>query len=119
MDINNQHDLEVAARAINERFPYYGDLWLTQHDIFNQMTIGEVMQLGLTNNILLIPAKEMAYLDGSKLGLTNYVAMISAVNRLVKSDDKYKAIIEKRNKNLKIIKYGEMPQDEVKSQMFG
>lgn len=121
MNLNCKACIDTAKRAFDDRFKYYGDLWLVQRDIFDNMTLNEVFELGLSGNVFLLPRNEMPYIDGSKIGMTNHVALISAINRLLKTKDaeKYRQILEKRS-TVKIVDYSKIAkQQEQRDPMYG
>lgn len=79
------------------KYANYGDEWLQLHDIMNKMTIEEVFMMEYALHLGLLPINELAYLTGAKQDLMRHIAMISGINRVIKSDPKkYRKLLQER-----------------------
>lgn len=111
--------IKIVQRWYNQRFKYYGDEWLTMHDIFAKLNLVEVMQFEFNAQTNLLPPKEVAYLNGSKLAMLSQVAYINAINRIANSDKdgRYREMLKKRGKLIAIDELNKK-SDSMSSSMF-
>src|SRR5690349_2790107 len=80
-------------------FKYYGDEWLKLRDLFNTMSINEVIGYQIVSGITLLPQNELPYLTGEKEFFKRQLGFFIGITRVLNNDTtgRYKKMLEERN----------------------
>ena len=79
-----------------DKFEWYGTEWSRLHDLYNKMSLVDIVSLGQTAGIELIPQEEIVYLTGQKRVFFLRLAWSIGVNRLLAKDfEKYWPVVQK------------------------